>query len=135
MILINICKILLGIVFLKSSFIKTKKPYQFYKALHDYNFLKSSKLLIGLATCLIVLEQLLCIFLILPSKPIIFFSLGLLVQLFYVTLLFLNIGRNFKDNCECFSLNAPAVVTGKNISINIFLLISIFIIYGFLIRY
>ncbi|WP_367998799.1 MauE/DoxX family redox-associated membrane protein [Priestia megaterium] len=135
MILINICKILLGIVFLKSSFIKTKKPYQFYKALGDYNFLKNSKLLIGLSTCLIVLEQLLCIFLILPSKPIIFFSLGLLVQLFYVTLLFSNIGRNFKNNCECFSLNAPAVVTGKNISINIFLLISIFIIYGFLIRY
>lgn len=135
MILINICKILLGIVFLKSSFIKTKKPYQFYKALDDYNFLKNSKLLIVLSTCLIVLEQLLCITLILPANPIIFLSLGVLVQVFYVTLLFLNIGRDFKNNCECFSLNTPAVVTGKNISINIFLLISILIMYGFLIRY
>ncbi|MGF7071670.1 hypothetical protein JOD89_005808 [Priestia megaterium] len=135
MILINICKILLGIVFLKSSFIKTKKPYQFYKALEDYNFFKKSNLLLVLSTFLIVLEQLLCIFLILPSNPIIFLSLGISLQLFYIFLLFLNLGRDFKNNCECFSLNAPAVVTGKNISINIFLLISIFIIYGCLIRY
>ncbi|WP_353895335.1 MauE/DoxX family redox-associated membrane protein [Priestia megaterium] len=135
MILINIFKILLGIIFLKSSVIKTKKPYQFYKAFEDYKFLKNSKLLLIFTTLLIVLEQLLCIFLIIPSKPIIFFSLGVLVQLFYILLLFLNLGRDFKNNCECFSLNAPAVVTGRNISINIFLLISIFIIYGCLIRY
>ncbi|MFE0301166.1 MauE/DoxX family redox-associated membrane protein [Priestia megaterium] len=135
MILINICKILLGVVFLKSSLTKTKKPYQFYKALEDYKFLKNSKLLLILATSLIVLEQLLCIFLILPSKPIIFFGLGVLVQTFYIVLLLLNLGRNFKNNCECFSLNAPAVVTGRNISVNIFLLISIFVIYGCLIRY
>ncbi|MGR5903690.1 hypothetical protein ACT7DQ_22315 [Bacillus cereus] len=44
--------------------------------------------------------------LILPVNPLAFLILGIILQSFYVFLLLLNIGKNFKNNCQCFSLNA-----------------------------
>ncbi|MFP7416617.1 MauE/DoxX family redox-associated membrane protein [Priestia filamentosa] len=135
MILITIFKILLGFIFLKSSLVKMKKPYQFYKALEDYNLINNNKILLILTTLLIVTEQTVALCLILPLKPLIFLCLGVTLQLFYIIILFLNLGGKFKNNCECFTLNVPASVTTKSISINVFLLLSIFLIYGWLIRY
>ncbi|MEJ9124221.1 MauE/DoxX family redox-associated membrane protein [Bacillus cereus] len=131
--LIIIFKIILGIIFLKSSFNKLKKPYQFYKAIEDYKFIHN-KFLLYIVPLLIVIEQVLSLCLILPVNPLAFLILGIILQSFYVFFLLLNIGKNFKNNCQCFSLNAPGMVTTKNISINIALLISIILTYGWLLR-
>ncbi|PFN00482.1 MauE/DoxX family redox-associated membrane protein [Bacillus cereus] len=133
MIFINVFKIVLGIIFLKSSLTKVKKIYQFYKAIEDYRFIKQ-KLLIFVVPLLIVIENMLALCLIFPVNPVLFLILGASLQLFYIVLLFFNTGKNFTNNCQCFSLNAPGNVTGKNISVNVLLLISIVLIYGWLIN-
>lgn len=131
--LILIIKFILGIIFLKSSWNKAKKPYLFYKAIEDYRFIQN-KFLVFIVPLLIVSEQILSFCLILPVNPILFLLFGIVLQSFYIGLMLINIGGKFQSNCNCFSLNAPGMVTTKNICINILLLISIILTYGWIIR-
>lgn len=134
MIIANIVKVLIGVIYLKSSLIKIKKPFQFYKAINGFKMKIHKGILIHLVVILITSEFVLAFCLILPLKSIMFFCLGIGLQIFYLIILYLNLGKHIKDNCDCFSLNAPSTVNIKNIIINLSLLLLIIFLYSWFIR-
>lgn len=124
--------IILGIIYLKSGITKSKKIYQFYIAIGEYN-LVTDKYLIHLTTILVSLEITISIGYFLFLNNLIFFSISLILQLFYILILFKNKTKNFEKNCNCFPLNVPKEISLNTIISNIFLFLLIIINYSVLI--
>ncbi|WP_375163081.1 MauE/DoxX family redox-associated membrane protein [Paenibacillus sp. SC116] len=134
LIIVKIGYVILGIVYLKSSMTKLKKPFMFYIALEEYNVIKNKKLLIVFTPFLIVCELVLSLLLVTTIFPKSMLILGVFIQFFYILIMLINMNKEFSMNCNCFALNVPKKLSTKKLLTNIYLLISIVLLYGLEIR-
>lgn len=130
LVLIKASYIFLGIIYLKSSFTKIKKPYLYYMAIKNYNLIRSETLLIIITPLLIVLELSLALLLISTVFQKSALIIGILFQSFILYLILTNMNKEYKNNCNCFPLNTPKKITTKELIINIILLFLIIVVYG-----
>lgn len=122
--------ILIGIIYLKSGVTKSRKIYQFNIAMKDYKLFDDKYLKIFIPF-IIALEICIAIGYLTLNNHISLFVISLLFQLFYILILFKNNNKEFKNNCNCFSLNAPQKVKTRNIATNVFLFVLIIITFRF----
>ncbi|MGM1034808.1 MAG: MauE/DoxX family redox-associated membrane protein [Bacillota bacterium] len=134
LILLKITYFILGIIFLKNSLFKVKKPLQYLIAMKEYQLINKFRFLYLLIPLLIALEFVLSLILISTIFPVLSLVIGGILQIFYIILIIFNINRKFEKNCGCFGFNVPNNVTTKSLSINAALFLSIVIIYGIEIR-
>ncbi|MFP3793743.1 MauE/DoxX family redox-associated membrane protein [Bacillus subtilis] len=127
--IIKVFYVIIGVIFLKSSLSKIKRPMNFYYAIMDYKIITKKRIADLVVPFLVSLEFLLACLLI-TAASVSSLIIGISIQLFYVFLILSNINKEFKNNCGCFGFNTPRVPTLKHFSMNIFLLISIIILYG-----
>ncbi|KOY83251.1 hypothetical protein I6G82_05730 [Lysinibacillus macroides] len=114
-ILTKVVSIPLGLLFLKSSISKLRKPYQLYLAFESYNFFKEQKILRIVVSFFLSLEVILSLGLLYPVNLKIILSLGIFLQSIYLLIMIMNINKSFSNNCGCFPLNVPKEVSLKNL--------------------
>lgn len=129
-IFIKVTCILLGILFLKSSISKLKKPYQFYLALESYSLFRRKKALKIILPFFLSLEIILSIGLLYPFDLQMILIAGMFLQFVYLLIMVMDINKNFSDNCGCFALNVPKEVSIKNVLTNLLILFIFVVLFG-----
>lgn len=116
--IIWIMSIVLAALYYKSSVQKLRTPYTFSYIVSMYR-LGKYQLPISIATrlapLLIVAELLTALWILLPWTRLYGFSLGSILQILFITVMFMNMNRSFPYGCGCFKMNAPSTITPHHV--------------------
>ncbi len=118
---------LLGIVFLQSSIGKIQNPYIFEKAVMSYKLIPFKK---KLSRPLLLLGSVELLFgLIILFRIENFYEatiiLAMLLQLLFITILFMNFNNLLPYGCGCFGLQAPQIVNSKHLIVNFLIMLGL----------
>lgn len=122
-----ILALLISLVYYRSSVLKIRNPFSFFKVVVEDYQLFNLRLSIRLVPLYIAFEGSVVLLVLFPQTRIIGVFIGIGIQVMLIFILMKRLGETLEHGCGCFTLDTPSIVSKKHILVNI-LMVSILLL-------
>lgn len=133
-IVIHVTRVLIFLILIKNFYKKNKNIVLYYRAFESFFNLKLQKKGIYLASFFLMGDLIVLMGLLHEKNLTLTCIWGIVLQMIFLLRMLMSYGKEFKTNCNCFSLSLPQKVDFKTIGENV-VFIYLYIIIIVLLKY